>query len=77
MCQLRKEDIREDALAGWYMAVHHGAPGEGRRLKNLGSARMLLLHRQVVEEGFIEYVAKLPAGSSLWPDLMPDRFGSR
>jgi integrase len=63
--------------AGWYLDIHHGAPGEGRHLKNIGSARRVPLHQQVIEEGFLEFVAGLPDGSSLWPDLKPDSFGSR
>jgi integrase len=76
-CQLMVADVRQDPEAGWYLDIHHGAPGEGKRLKNLGSARRVPLHRQIVAEGFLEYVAGLPAGSTLWPDLTPDRFGSR
>ena len=61
---------------GWYLDFHHGAPGEGRRLKNLGSERRVPLHRQVVAEGFCKWVQGRPDGT-LWPDLEPDTFGSR
>ena len=45
--------------------------------------RSVPLHQQVIQEGFIEYVAKLPdgsplpGGSPLFPDLSPDVWGSR
>jgi integrase len=85
VCQLTKDDVRQDPFlvrelgpeAGWYLDIHHGAPGEGRHLKNVGSARRVPLHQQVIEEGFLEFVAGLPDGSTLWPDLKPDSFGSR
>jgi integrase len=84
VCQLTKADIKQDPSlvrelgpeAGWYLDIHHGAPGEGRRLKNLGSARRVPVHQQVIDEGFLEYVTGLPEGT-LWPDLRPDAFGSR
>jgi integrase len=76
VCQLTREDIRLDPEGGYYLDIHHGAPGEGRRLKNLGSERKVPLHRQVVTEGFCEWVASRPDGT-LWPDLRPDTFGSR
>jgi integrase len=76
ICQLDKADVRHDAVAGWYLQIHHGDPGEGRHLKNLGSERRVPLHRQVVAEGFCEWVSKRPDGT-LWPDLKPDTFGSR
>jgi integrase len=34
------------------------------------------LHRQVIDEGFLEYVQSLPEGP-LFPDLSPDKWGSR
>jgi integrase len=76
VCQLAKADVRHDPSAGWYIDIHHGAPGEGRRLKNLGSERKVPLHRQVVAEGFVEWAMARPDGT-LWPDLKPDTFGSR
>lgn len=52
--------------------------GEGRSLKNADSRRTVPLHPDLVAEGFLDYVAALPAGSSLWPDVPPDGiFGLR
>lgn len=52
--------------------------GEGRRLKNAGSARHVPLHPAVVREGFMDYARSLRDQSGpLFPSLEPDRFGER
>ena len=76
ICQVTKADVRHDPEGGYYLDIHHGQPGEGRHLKNLGSERKVPIHRQVVAEGFIEWTTSRPDGP-LWPDLRPDTFGSR
>jgi integrase len=84
VAQLTKEDVRQDLSlvrelgqeAGWYIDIHPGAPGEGRRVKTAGSVRRVPLHQQVVDEGFVEWVLARPDGP-LFDDLKPDRWGSR
>jgi integrase len=84
VCQLNKADIKCDPTlvrelgpeAGWFIDIHPGAPGEGRRLKTPGSARRVPLHQQVLDEGFVEWVLARPEGP-LFDDLKPDRWGSR
>ena len=52
--------------------------GDGRSVKNADSKRMVPLHPALIAEGFLAYVASLPAGSPLWPDVRPDAvFGQR
>jgi hypothetical protein len=52
--------------------------GAGRTLKNDDSKRTIPVHPALVSEGFLEYVAALPARSPLFPDLPADGvFGRR
>lgn len=55
------------------------AAGEGKRsLKTLESRRLVPIHPALIAEGFLDYVAALPARSPLFPDIAPDKiFGSR
>ena len=49
-----------------------GEDGEARSVKNAASHRTVPLHPALIAEGFLYYVASLPARSSLWPDMPPD-----
>jgi len=52
--------------------------GNGLTLKNADSRRTVPLHPALVIEGFLDYVAGLPDGAPLWPDVRPDAvFGQR
>jgi integrase len=83
VCQGTKDDlILRDGLP--FLRIHADddddrAEGEGRRsVKNEGSERMVPIHPMLQAEGFLSYVAALPARSSLFPDIPPDKvFGSR
>jgi integrase len=75
LCDAGKADVRRDPEAGWYVRIE---PSKTRRVKTgWRGARSVPLHGQVLEEGLLEYVAKLPNGSALFPDLKPDGWGSR
>jgi integrase len=50
----------------------------GRSLKNEDSRRTVPIHPALQDEGFLDYVAALPKGSPLFPDIGPDKqFNSR
>ncbi len=52
--------------------------GEGASVKNAASVRTVPIHPALMAEGFIEYVAALPLGSPLWPDVpLSKSFGTR
>lgn len=71
VCQLRREDIVErDGV--WCL---HFTPEAGS-LKTRSSERLVPLHPAVLEAGFIAFVTGIRSGP-LFPDLTPDRFGSR
>jgi integrase len=75
VCQSVKEDVAVvDGVA--VLRIHD--EGEGRSVKNADSRRTVPLHPALIAEGFLDYVAALPAGSPLWPDVKPDAvFGQR
>ena len=75
VCQAVKDDVI--TVEGHpFLRVHEDddrEDGEARRsVKNESSIRNIPLHPQTVDEGFLKYVAALPAGSALWPGIKPD-----
>jgi integrase len=72
ICQARRADARQEAGI-WFPDIN---AEQGKKLKNVGSARRIPLHRAIFEEGFREYLGSLPRESMLLPELKPDRFGS-
>lgn len=48
-----------------------------RELKTEGSLRRVPLHPALIKEGLLDYVAKLPKGGPLCPDVKPDKFDKR
>ena len=74
--QSNKEDVVE--VQGVMALRIHAEGDEGRSLKNDDSRRTVPLHPALIAEGFVDYVAGLPKGSPLFPDIEPDRqFGRR
>jgi site-specific recombinase XerD len=74
VCQALAADIRQDPATGfWYLDINAEA---GKKLKNVGSARKVPLHPALIREGFLDFVKSRGRGP-LFPDLKPDRFGSR
>lgn len=73
------QSVREDVATVEGIAVLRiHDDGEGRTLKNTDSRRTTPLHPALIQEGFLAYVASLPAGSPLFPDVKPDAvFGLR
>ncbi len=77
LCQSDKADIVPiEGMAGWW-ALHIHRKGPTRTLKTPQSQRFVPLHPALVAEGFMAYVASLPAGSPLFPTVGLDKFGSR
>jgi integrase len=71
ICQLRAEDIR--SIEGIPCMVFAAEAGS---LKNANSERAVPLHPSLIEEGFLDFAAKMKEGP-LFVDLKPDTFGSR
>lgn len=69
VCGASKEDVRRKAgvVVLDIRARRVGRNDDG--LKNSESQRMVPLHSAIIAEGFMDYVAALPAGSALFPDL--------
>ena len=75
-CQAVREDVQRVGGDGpWFLHVH--AEGDGRTLKTTHSERMIPLHPALIAEGFLDHIARLPGVSPLFPDVRPDKFGSR
>lgn len=71
ICQLRGEDVKE--IGGvWCIAF----AAEAGSLKNANSERIVPIHPALEAEGFLKFTAKYSKGP-LFPELAPDRFGSR
>jgi integrase len=71
ICQLRCEDIKEiDGVPCIAFAAEAGP------LKNVNSERVVPIHSALIDEGFLTFAARGGKGP-LFPDLAPDRFGSR
>jgi len=64
-------DVRQDAGV-WVLDVR-----PERQLKTENAARMLPIHPAVQAEGFLDYVAGLPAAGPLFPDIRAGRDGRR
>jgi integrase len=84
VCQSNKEDV-VDYDGQPFLHLHADDTdndrtiGEApRSLKTESSARSVPLHPRLIAEGFLNYVAALPPGSPLFPDILPDkRYGRR
>jgi len=74
-CQAVKEDVKRTKDDVWHIHIHLDGPD--RTLKTSHSERMVPLHPALLSEGFLDYVANLPAKSSLFPDVRRDKFGSK
>jgi integrase len=62
----------------WALRIHDdGGSAAGRSVKNADSIRTVPLHPALLAEGFLGYVAALPAGSPLFPDSGVDKVFAR
>jgi hypothetical protein len=68
--------LSEDGV--WYLdllGISDDGPRDGCTLKTKGSHRMVALHPDAIDLGFIEYVQELPAVGALFPELRANRGG--
>ena len=74
---VRSLDTRDPAEAKRRVPCIHIRGGNGRRVKNRGSERLIPLHPELIRLGFMTYVAQQRgAGETrLFPELKPDRNG--
>ena len=71
ICQLRRQDVVEvEGIACIRIAAEAGS------IKTLGSERVVPLHPEVVNAGFLNFARDRSEGP-LFTELKPDRFGSR
>lgn len=75
LAELRRRDVRTDSG----VMILDIRPTEARAGKNETMQRMIPLHPAVVAEGFLRYVAALPAdpGGPLFPSIAPSKDGTR
>ncbi len=73
IAELRRRDVRQEAGV-WILDI---VPTEARAGKNPTFQRMAPLHPAVLAEGFLDYIAGLKADGPLFPDLLPNKHGSR
>jgi len=61
----------------WVLNIRLDHRHEGASIKTEESDRRIPLHSTLEREGFIKYWQSLPKDGPLFPELRPDRFGSR
>lgn len=79
IAQLQAGEVRESEEGIWYLSLLSTAD-EGdldldRTVKTLGSHRVVALHPDVIELGFMDYVRKLPSKGPLFPGLVANPGG--
>lgn len=68
ICALYREDIQNaDGADLWYILVREDK--DDKHVKNTHSQRAIPIHSFLVKIGFLDYVASIPAGKRLFPDL--------
>jgi hypothetical protein len=61
----------------WVLNIRLDHRHEGASIKTEESDRRIPLHSELEKEGFIKYWQSLPKDAPLFPELRPDRFGSK
>jgi len=79
IAQLQASEARQSANGIWHLSLL-ATPDEddldlGRTVKTLGSHRLVALHPDLIDLGFLEYVRALPAKGQLFPGLQPNADG--
>ena len=87
ICQLERSDIAtSNGIHFFRMTTENDSGPDGvtsaggresrKHLKNFSSKRIIPLHPKLIEEGFLDFVARCPS-KDLFADASPDRFGNR
>lgn len=79
VAQLQASEVRQSSTGIWHLSLL-ATPDEddldlGRTVKTLGSHRLVALHPDLIELGFLNYVSALPTKGQLFPDLIPNTGG--
>ncbi|WP_237709884.1 site-specific integrase [Stutzerimonas stutzeri] len=78
IAQMRASEVRKSEDGIWYLDLMSTPEEDGndkRTMKTLGSHRAVALHPDLIELGFLDYVAALPQGGQLFPLLTPNPDG--
>lgn len=79
IAQLQVGEVRQSEEDVWYLSLlataDEGDTDLDRTVKTLGSHRMVALHPDVIELGFLDYVRKLPPKGPLFPGLVANPGG--
>nr|WP_288497745.1 site-specific integrase [uncultured Pseudomonas sp.] len=78
LAQMRASEVRVSEDGVWYLDLMSTSDEDGndtRTMKTLGSHRAVALHPDLIELGFLDYVAELAKDSQLFPLLTPSPEG--
>jgi integrase len=81
LCQLRPQDIYEESYRDasgadkkcWVIRITDY--GEGHRVKNVGSRRLIPLHSELIKRDFVKYVRSQNKADLIFPDLKANNYG--
>jgi integrase len=77
LAQLAVADVRPSGEGAWHLSILAASDEDDgvRGVKTEGSRRLIPLHPDLVDRGFVAYVASMPASGPLFPLLKPDPKG--
>lgn len=78
IAQMRASEVRQSEDGIWYLDLMSTPEEDGndkRTMKTLGSHRAVAVHPDLIELGFLDYVAELPQDGQLFPLLAPNPDG--
>ncbi|KWS92126.1 hypothetical protein AL048_03030 [Pseudomonas syringae pv. castaneae] len=78
IAQMKASEVRKSEDGIWHLdllGVSEDGVDDDRTLKTKGSHRLVVIHQDLIELGFIEYVEGLPASGQLFPALKPNPTG--
>jgi integrase len=78
IAQMRASEVRKSEDGIWHLDLMSTTDEDGndeRTMKTLGSHRAVALHPDLIELGFLDYVAGLPKNGQLFPLLTPNPEG--